>query len=91
MPRKRWKKRWRPSKRVTVRRKLLAKGGARCFLVPNRKAPKYPVCDSRGQVTCQGLWAAFNRARMNRKGLIRWKAMRKAKAKGCEWARGKRA
>ena len=87
----RYRRRWRPSKRVSVRRRILERGGEKCFLVVERKGgrsyPKYPVCNPRGEVTCQGLWAAFNRARMNRKTLVMRKARRKAAAKGCPWTR----
>lgn len=85
----RYRRKWRPSKRVTVRRKLLARGGKKCFLKPSKKAPKYPVCNAQGRVTCQGLWAAWSRAGTQRAHLVRRKALRRAKAKRCPWARGK--
>jgi hypothetical protein len=85
----RYRRKWRPAKRVTLRRKRLKRYGAKCFLVPSKTKPKYPVCNPRGQVTCQGLWAAWSRAGSQRANLVRRKALRRAKAKGCPWARGK--
>ena len=85
----RYRRKWKPPKRVTKRRRLLARGGAKCFLVPSKTKPKYPVCNKRGQVTCQGLWAAWSRAGSQRAYLVRRKALRRARRKGCSWAKGK--
>jgi hypothetical protein len=89
-----YRKPWRPSKKVSTRRKQLAKRGSKCFLKVaqkgGKKYPKYPVCNSKGRVTCQGLWAAWARAGTRREILVRRKALRRAKAKKCSWTRGKR-
>lgn len=89
-PEKGWTKKVR--KRTTKRRQQLKRCGDKCYLEPGTgkrgSRPKYPVCGKNScTVTCGGLQAAFNRARMQRNAKIKKTALSRAKRKGCAWAR----
>ncbi len=88
-------KKWRPVESVTGRRRFAAKHGDRCYLVKRYTKTgkvdyKFPVCSPKGNITCQGLEAAYERGRMgtSRKmypGTAN-KALRMAKKLRCGWA-----
>lgn len=81
-----WKRR-APS-RLFQRRPLKAKCGSACFV---GKGTSFPVCQklqtSKGKcvLDCQGLRAAFARARQTRRGKVAKAALRKACRAGCTW------
>jgi len=77
---------WRPAKRVTSRRKQLMQWGKKCFLDPNKRKPRYPVCKA-GRVTCEGLLRAMQRAITQRSRSVARKARAAARRKGCRWAK----
>lgn len=89
--RKGWGKRG-PTK-TSARRKLIAKCGARCFLMPKTLA--FPICQSlktsRGKcvVSCQGLRSAFARARQTKRPAVARKAVKRACKSGCKWTAAK--
>lgn len=86
-----WSKR-APSTR-TARRALKAKCGTACFLQPRGDggAGAFPVCRkltaTRGKcvVDCQGLKAAFSRARQYGHARVAQKAVKAACRVGCAW------
>ncbi len=76
-------------------RRALAKrcGLEHSFLKPDRKRPgqsDYPIVAS-GSTSCapncKGLLAAFQRSRARKQSKVATKAVRRAKAAGCKWAR----
>jgi len=66
---------------------------ARCFADPKNK--KYPVCPAgkrasktaleRAKPTCQGVEAAYERARQQKKPAVARRALRMKKQLGCRW------
>ena len=77
-------------KTTTGRRKQMKRVGTECYLEPGTgkrgSRPKYPICNSRGDVSCKGTAAAFNRARMQGNKKVQKKALAAAKKNGCAWA-----
>ena len=78
------------------RRAMKAKCGSGCFLDP--KALKYPICKPRRKkgakvctADCRALAAARSRACQYGKKDIATKALKKARAMGCDWAKPGRA
>lgn len=57
------KSRWNPSKKVTQRRKMLKKCGKKCFYIPNKKNPKFPICNADCSINPWGVQAAYRRAK----------------------------
>jgi len=86
------KKKWKPVKSVKGRRRFAAKHGSRCYLVKHYSETgkviwKFPICNPQGRVTCQGLSAAYSRARMT--GMypeVAKKALKRGKTMKCGWA-----
>jgi hypothetical protein len=82
-PMKGWDK--KKPKRITERRKM----PIGCFLDP--KGLKYPVCPkgTRGKAkpTCQGVLAAFSRARQQHNQAVAKRAILLADGLGCPWVR----
>jgi hypothetical protein len=77
-------------KRVTKRRAKLQRCGSRCYLDPDPKKPRYPVCDIGScDDDCYSLMVAYRRARQQGDQKIARKAVKRGKHKACEWARGK--
>ena len=57
---------------------------ARCFADPKNK--KYPVCPARSKTpTCQGVEAAYKRARQQYKPAVAKRALRMKTQLGCKW------
>ena len=52
---------WETPKNRSDRKLELKKFGPHCFLLPNEL--KFPICDSRGKISREGLLAAYKRAR----------------------------
>ena len=61
------------------RKSYKKKYGSKCFLEPKRL--KYPVC-SKGKISCKGLLAAANYARLNKKRNIT-KKIRQLRTRYC--------
>ncbi len=88
-------KKWRPVSSVKGRRRFEAKHGERCYLAKTYTKTgkvlwKFPICSPAGNISCQGLKAAYSRGRM-RTSLDRYpdaakKALRMGKKMKCGWA-----
>lgn len=80
----------RAPKTRQARRKLMAKCGPVCFLAPGGE---FPVCrkvsKARGKcvVDCEGVRAAYARARQYKRTTIAAKALQLACRSGCGWAK----
>ncbi len=76
-----------------ARRALKKKCGSVCFIDPagNRGAGSFPVCrklsSTRGKcvIDCEGLRAAFARARQYKHGVYARRAIKLACKSGCKW------
>lgn len=79
---------WKATKRVTERRVQLDRCGSGCFLDPNPKNPRYPICPPNScRPTCEGTLAARRRAITQRDYEMERRAIRRGKLLGCSWAR----
>ena len=72
-----WRK--RGPMRLSQRRKL----PKRCFLLPGKLG--FPVCTKRGVYDCEGMRAAFARARQTQRPKVAREAAKLACKLGCKW------
>jgi hypothetical protein len=79
------RRRFAAPKRVSERRSQLSRCGQKCYMDPDPKHPRYPVCPKGScRPTCAGYRAAFKRAFANRERDIAEKAERIALRMGCK-------
>lgn len=75
--------------RKSTRQKMKRECGSGCFLEPAKLA--YPICRPTARKVCkpdcQGIRAAFSRARQQKNTAVAKKALAKAKQFGCGWFR----
>lgn len=76
---------WKAPKTRKARRAYAKRCGLRkCFLKPEDL--KFPICDTRCNVSCKGLAAAYNRARQFKYHDVARRAWKLAHKEGCSWA-----
>lgn len=87
MKHKSWRKQ---APKTNPDRQIVAKkcGAAKCFLDPKRLG--YPICSKTScKPSCQGLRAAFSRARQQHKRKVARRALIQACHMACPWVRRK--
>ena len=89
-PRWSYYKKWTPPRKVTSRRKMLKKCGDGCFMIPDPKNPKFPICNPDCTTNVHGVHAAYVRARQWGYDDIARKAEKKLKSMGVSVKKHKR-
>ena len=82
--------RWKAPSKVTTRRSMLHRCGPKCFLIPNPRDPKFPICTSNCKKSVNGLHAAYVRAKQWKYNKVARKAARELKKMGVDVGKSKR-